>query len=313
MKARECHHEDYQKLVKFWNDNSGWDTISQETWEQRFINAPFGPSIVVVVEDDNMIVAQLIFIQIKIKLGDKTVLGCRPFAAVIHCSFRSLKAYKYMVQLYTYGYKLMKQKGCDLLIMLPDPRWRPIIKFINAIPFNFPLYKKELRDPEDNPLKTTISTQYIDFDHPQISDLWDAVKEQNVFMVLRDKESLKWKNSHRNYKIIGVFNEEELVGLGTILEKVSERQIQICDLLYKNEVVKETVIEHLSEFINKEYSKDERFYKMVILTTDSIKNGLLNCGYVEDNYQFLLAISRINKKLSKESINIAKWYIAAND
>ena len=313
MKVRECYQEDYPNLVEFWNENSGWDSITQETWEDRFIKAPFGPSEVVVIEDNNVIIAQLIFIYLKINLGDKIVLGCRPFAAVISSSARGLKAYKYIIQLYIFGKRLMKQKGCDLLLMLPDPRWKPISKFTDTIPFEFPLYKKELIDQNKIGIKDGFNTFFIDFDHPEIADIWKAVSNQNMYMVSRDQETLKWKNSHRGYKIIGVFNEERLIGVGTILEKVQEKQIQICDLLYANEEAKGSVLDHLSKFINTTYMKDQRFYKMVILAIDSFQKPLLSSGYVQDDYKFLFVISRLNKKLSKETINISKWYIAAND
>src|SRR5690606_28817439 len=103
MKIRECVKEDYPQLVDFWNNNSGWDYITRDIWEQRFIRTPFGPSVVVVAEENNTIVAQLIFILFKINLGDIVALGCKPFAAVIDRSVRSLVGYKYIFQLYSFG------------------------------------------------------------------------------------------------------------------------------------------------------------------------------------------------------------------
>lgn len=40
MAIREATIEDYNNLVDFWNNNSGWDKIDQEIWEERFIDAP---------------------------------------------------------------------------------------------------------------------------------------------------------------------------------------------------------------------------------------------------------------------------------
>ena len=312
MKIREATREDYDKLVEFWNSNAGWDVITREVWEERFIRAPYGPSVVVIGESDGRIIAMLIFIRLKATLGNETVSGCRPFASVIHNSVKGLMGFKHIISVLNFGIRLMREKGHDLLVMIPDPRWKAIARFIDLAYYDFPLYKRAINNHQ-NEIRDSIVTRTIDFDHPGIDNLWLDVKAQNLYMIVREKEILKWKNSHRDYKIVGVFQAEQLIGVATYLEKAQDKQIQICDLLYSHGDVKKTVLLGVSDFISQSYLNDTRFHKMVILVTEALKQCLLEIGYVPDDYQFLFVIKRLNKNIPKKALNISNWYISAND
>jgi hypothetical protein len=313
MNIREATPGDYDELVRFWNNNSGWDEISRETWEERFIRAPYGPSVVILGEKDGRIMAKLVFIRLKVSLGNMTVSGCRPFAAVVDKSLQGLSGYKYIIQIFNYGTKIMRDKGFDLLIMMPDPRWKAIARFVDLLTYNFPLFKRSIGNEFEMNIQDSCQVKSIDFDHPGIESLWEEVRAQDLYMIIREKEILKWKNSHHDYKIAGIFKHEKLIGIATYLEKAQENQIQICDVLYSDNSLKKQVLSHISDFINRTYMTDSRFKKMVILVTESLKNSLEEIGYFPDDYQFLFGIKRLNKNLTKKALNISHWYFSAND
>lgn len=313
MEYSEAIEKEYQELVDFWNRNAGWDHLTLESWSDRFLTTPEGSPSFIIGRENGKIMGQLIFIPVRIFLGEKMVKGCRPFAAAVDLSAQKLTGYKIIIQLYNFGVKLMKGKGFDLMVMLPDPRWKPLSRFIDVSVASFPLYQKLiLQENQDSPI-SLYHTKAIDFDTIEIERLWEEVKKQHLYMVSRDRETLKWKNSHRDYRILGVFQNEKLTGVATYIEKVPEKQIQICDLLYSIESEKKAVLENVSSFLNKEYVKDKRFEKLVILVTESIKECLVDIGYVPDNYQFLFTITRLNKNIPKKTLNISQWYLSAND
>ncbi|MBT4970685.1 MAG: hypothetical protein HOM80_16900, partial [Bacteroidetes bacterium] len=308
---KEATEKDYEALIGFWNENSGWDIISREIWDKRFIQAPHGSSVVLFVEQSNKILAMLIFIRCKISMGSKLVDGCRPFASILSQSVRGrMSVIKYMVQLINFGFKTMQKKGTDIVLMLPDPRWKPLLKFIDINVGEFPLYKKDFSIDFD---VSCNSVKVIDFDFNQISELWNVIKRKNIYMVLRDPENLKWKNSHRDYKIIGVFKKEKLIGIATYLEKIENKQVQICDVLIPNDTEQEFVFNEISCFINREYRNRTDYKKQVILAPKLFLKSLTKSGFVLDDYQFVFAFKRLNKEISKKALSISNWYLSAND
>lgn len=153
MAIREATLEDYNALVEFWNRNSGWDEINRKIWEERFVNAPFGPSVILIVENKLQITAMLVFILFKVRLGKEEVNACRPFAAVVDKTVREyFSGSLYIIQLLKKGFKTMKHKGTDILIMLPNPRWKRLLSLINVHSKEFPLFRKML-SPETISIK----------------------------------------------------------------------------------------------------------------------------------------------------------------
>lgn len=313
MAIREATLKDYDKLVTFWNQNSGWDIITKDIWEDRFINAPYGPSVVLIVESKQKILAMLIFILFKVTLGQKEVNGCRPFAAIADKSIRKISGMKYIGQLINKGFKTMKEKGNDIMIMLPDPRWKRHLRLIRINSYEFPLFKKLLVSDFKYSKNTELFTKIIDFENHEINDLWNKVQNQNVYMISRYRKILKWKNSHRDYKIIGIYQNNKLLGIATYLEKVQDKQIQICDVLIADLKNQEKVFTQISRFLNSEYKDNLEYKKIVILVTKSIRKSLINVGFEPDDYNFLFCIKRLNKNISIDTLNISNWYLSAND
>lgn len=313
MEYFEASESEYPELVGFWNRNAGWDQLTLETWSKRFLKTPEGPPAFIVGREIGKLMGQLIYFPVRIELGEKTVKGCRPFAAVVDSSAQKLTGYKIIVQLYNFGTKLMKDKGFALMVMLPDPRWKPIARFIDVSIATFPLFKKQIlqenRDYPDN----SYQIKAMDFDSVDLDNLWEEVKNHHPYMVSRDREMLQWKNSHRDYHITGVYEGDELAGVATYLEKAPEKQIQICDVLYRHPTNRKAVLETVSRFLEQEYRNDPRFGKMVILVTPILKEDLTAIGYIPDDYQFLFAIKRLDKRISKSALNITNWYLSAND
>lgn len=313
MEIKEATPYDYTNLVEFWNQNSGWDQIHKEIWEDRFIKTPYGPSVIFFIENNNRILAKMVFVIFKIYLGNKEYTGCRPFAAVVDKSVKGIFGIKYAIQLINHGFKAMRNKEIDLLIMLPDPRWKRPLQFIDVVTCEFPLFKLPINNQSISNEYDRASTEFIDFDNIEINDLWIKVKEQDIYMISRNQQVLKWKNRHRDYKLIGVYHENILIGIATYLEKVQERQIQICDILISESKYQKLLFTQISCFINNQYCDNPDFKKMVILVPDLFKENLLVVGYKPDDYQFVFAIKRLNKKISKKALNISNWYLSAND
>jgi hypothetical protein len=313
MEYSAASESEYSELVDFWNRNAGWDQLTLEDWGKRFLITPGDPPVFVIGRDNGKILGHIIFLSFKIILGDKNVKGCRPFAAIVDNSVKGLSGYRIIIQLFNFGIRYMENQGIDLLIMLPDPRWKPLSKFINISFANFPLYKRNIHEMKETLQSINLSVRPGNYDTPALDNLWEEVKKQGRNMICRDRESLKWKNSHRDYKIIEVINKDKLIGIATYIEKATEKQIQICDLLYSHESERKEVLEQVSCFLGRLYKDDNRFEKIVILVTECLKESLIDIGYVADNYQFLFVVKSLNKSISKRALNISQWYLSAND
>lgn len=311
MRIRVANESDYDNLVEFWNKNSEWDIIDRKTWEDRFINSPLGSSVIFITERNNEIIAQVIFIRLDVVLMDQIINACRPFAAVIDNNLKGLTGFRFIAQIYNYSLKILAEMNFDLVFFMPDPRWKPISRLIKVSVAEFPLFKIEIKQYE-NITKTDFNVKSIGFDDPDIDDLWKESMKLKLNMIVRNKEILKWKNSHRNYQIIGIYKREKLIGIAVYIEKGNEKQIQICDILYAKNEFLSPVVNAIRKFLNHLYINSE-FKKIVILVTDNLKESLIKSGFIQDDYNFLFGIKRLNKKISKEKLNISNWYLSAND
>ena len=315
--------EDYDALVQFWCDNSGWDIITREQWEHRFIHTPGGPAAFSLVIDDETqeIVGQFLFVPSPVSVDGNMVKGYRPFAPVIKESIRNqgtTALQELMIQMYFNAFATLSNEGASLIYMLPDPRW---IRILQKQPFfqisTFPLYSKPLPLEQPVALPAGYSIEHLHYDDHRIDVLWEKARQNYGCIGRRDSKSLAWKLSHGHYKLVGVNNESGLAGLFATVQKDRDHQLLICDVLVDGEQsLDATFSAVLIEASNQLASLSEdqpAFTKVAMLAPSFMQPALEKLEFVKEKYAFYSLIHLFDPALEPEQVAPDRWYFSAND
>lgn len=325
---------DKDELVRLWSTETGWDNIDASVWEHRFVKTPFGEAAIAVAVDEetDKIVGQLIFIPLIARIDGREVSAYRPYAAFLPKNARStgtsflaesvrtiqgLNPFAHpMLKMYNLGVESFRERGIDLIYMLPDPLFRRLFKFLpNFHIGSFPLYSLQLPLVKSFVLPEEYKIVEIEPSDERLNEL--SEKSANFFgcSVVRNSKALSWKTSHFDYFFRGIERNGELIGFADLMSKHRDRQLLICDLLATDVEALRAILIAAVNLAN-EYClnhPEQPFNKVAILTTDLLQPIISELGFYRDSYNFLLVIQALNSSLNEQQIAPSRWYASAND
>jgi hypothetical protein len=121
--------------LRLWEENTQWGALTPETWRQRYIDPPHGPSLVVMAVDENDAIAgQLILTSVRVIVDDREVCVLRLSAPILRkdlnrVSLRSMDHPLY--RLYKRGEEAALTAGYDLWYGLPRYGWLPMFPLLS--------------------------------------------------------------------------------------------------------------------------------------------------------------------------------------
>lgn len=317
---------DIDRLVEFWSQQSGWDTIDRNSWEKRFYNTPNGNSEIVIAENraDGSIAAQFIFIPSRISCQGRIYEGFRPFAPVIHKKLREqigfLQMAKYIVGMHNEAIRHFRNRGVTLLHTMPDPRWARLFHFFRGSKVDyFPLYSLPFDGMTGMETDKSITIALSTPANAEINDLWERLSPTLDCCIVRNAETLMWKLSHKQYRIVALYHGVRLAGLSASIFKPEDKQWLICDVLAENnsgafeQILKATSF-HAQSF-RQSLTEPERSscQKIAILATRHMEEPLKRLGFREEKYKFPLLVQMLDRHMDHGSLHPGNWYVSAND
>ena len=313
--------DDIDDLVKFWSDNSGWDQIDRTEWERRFHHTPYGKATVALAIKKKEIVGQFVFIPTVISIDGKEVKAFRPFAPVVKESLRSALGMATLIEIifkmYNYAIDHFRLKGISLVHMLPDPRWVRGFRFLSDIQIgDFPLWSIPLPTKEKFVLPDGYEVEPINATDEKIDLLWAKNSRLYGCSLPRNTQTLSWKTSHGDYKLVGIFYQGELVGLSTSTVKEKDKQWLICDMISSDG--DETLLAIIKATCNAAHDfvtsqTGTAVEKAAILATALIEKNIKQLGFKKEKYKFPIVVQLLDPKLSKQQVAPERWYASAND
>lgn len=321
--------DDIDRIIKFWNENSGWENdMGLDEFNLRFCSSPYGEPIIMLAidEDNNELVGQFSFLPVSVTINSRQLKSYRPFGAVFKESFREkfgiasfLTGKHPVLVLYNKGADEALRKGATLTYLLPDPRWG---KILSVMPFQtkkFPLWSfnlsQEILDFDSN-----ICVTPIDPSDPAIDQLWEKAHLVNHCAITRNCLTLQTKNkiSHGKFKMTGVYQNDRLIGVFSLRYKPEGYQWMIGDLLsFDNSETLKLTLQAACLEAKKEYlqvdSEPDKSYKTAILATPLIEEIVKDIGFYKESYQFVLAVHLLDKQLSKKEVAPENWYVSDSD
>jgi hypothetical protein len=316
---------DINKLITLWNENAEWGEIDREQWEKVFYHTPFGPSTIVLATDsktDNVL-AQFVFIPMKALVQGTELKVFRPFAPIVKKSVREeigmLTLFHYIFKMYRFAVRHFITEGVDLLYVIPDPRWARSFQLVPGLKLaNFPLWCLPLVEENLKFLPNGYAIEDISPSDPRMNELWIKTSKLHDCSIIRDATCFPWKLSHRDYRFLGVTNNEKLFGFAVFLYKNQDKGILICDVLAES---KEAFRITLQAACIKAYAfkcslpeaEQPVCEKVSILATPLIQTIAEDLGFQKNTYKFSLGVHMLSKKLPKDKVKPESWYVSAND
>jgi hypothetical protein len=315
--------DDIDGLVQFWNENGGWDVIDRAEWEKRFYHTPHGPaSIVIALDESQKIVGQFIFIPAKVSVDNEIYDAYRPQAPVIRSDVRTalgmLTLFEYISKMYKFAVRSFIKQKIYIIYMLPYRRWARAFKFIKGTSVdNFPLWSFSLQnDAQEFILPPEYSTETIKPDDKRINDLWERSSALFKCCAVRDASVLPWKLSLKKFTLIGIMNNERLIGLCASLYSEPDKQWLICDILAESEEILEITIKaacNQAILFKQTLADSDKVRKVAILSTPLIEKIISGLSFYKDAYDFSVVIHILDSKFNKTEIAPKHWYFSAND
>lgn len=323
--------DDIERIIQFWNENSGWETnMDKAEFDLRFHSSPFGePILMLAVDDDrNEIVGLCCFLAASVTIKGKNVICYRPFGAILKETFREqfgisslLTGNHPILKLFKFGSSIAKQMNASLIYLIPDPRWS---KIASVMPFSihrFPLWSYHLKEDNSHLVKSTISVKDMHSNDPDIDRLWQQSPKTSFCTLTKSIQfyQLKVNMRHGLYQLKGVYENDKLIGLFTFHFKPGEQQWIIGDLLTLDNdeklihTLKAACYAAQIEWTEK-HAINKKPYKVALLATPIIEQKVKALGFFKDDYYFMLAVQLLdNINFSKADVAPEHWHISAND
>jgi hypothetical protein len=318
--------DDEPALMKHWSEQSGWDHVNSEAWENRFLRTPLGPARFAVAEDasSQQILAQFAFIPSLVCVDGQEVAAYRPFAPIITKEARGLFLTPNFVdhpavRMYREAVQDLKSTGTRLLYSVPDPQWLLLFGFAPVATLQcakFPLWSLQLPLAEPFPLHCSYAVGPAELSSERLDKLWQRAAEVHGCAVVRDSRGMSWKVGNDGYMVVGVERNGELIGLVASRPK-GDKQWLICDLLSVDSG--ESLLATLAAACNLAHahalaaSPEHPIRKVAVLATSGLTPVLQRLGFAPDTYEFPLMVHVLDPTLAKDVVAPTRWYVSAND
>lgn len=325
MSCRLYTPADTEKLIELWNENAEWGTITREDWEKVFYCTPYGPSTIVLAisKDTDEIVAQFVFIPVRISVQGTEVNAFKPCAPIVKKSVREemglLTLFNYILKMYRFAVKHFVTEGVHLLYVMPDPRWVRGFQLIPGMNLaNFPLWCLTLENEITERLPLGYTLENISPSDPRINELWAKSSKLHDCSIIRDTTFFPWKLSHRDYKFVGITHEERIIGFAAFIYKDLIKGIIICDVLAEDESALKITLQAACAMVYRfkqslPEAEQSICEKVSILATPLIQKVVTELGFHKNNYKFSLGVHVLNKVILKKNVKPENWYVSAND
>jgi len=318
---RDYQEEDIPTLLRFWNEETNWGTLTLDQWRQMFLETPDGEASIALATnaDTGQILGQFIFIPCRVSVNGQEVSAFRPFAPIMTKGVRGFLGGAHpIIEMYWQGVRAVQARGGGLIYMVPDPRW---LRFFRMFPFltcgSFPLWSLKLPLSAPLPLDDgyTMASLTVWWDE-RVEKLWEQASRLHGCQVVRNSQTLQWKLSRDDYTITSVERHGEMVGLVASQQR-GDRQWLICDLLAADmgDSLRATLIAvvnvaHAEALIPE---RKKPIIKVAVLVTPVMEPVVSSLGFLRDAYDFPMVVHVLDSTLSKEDVNPPRWYVSGND
>lgn len=314
--------DDLPAIRRLWLEATNWGALPEAQWQRYVVDAPLdGAMFVVAADDAGDIVGQFVFLPSLVSLGGRIVRACRPGAPIVSRRAPQPALPNPMrhpaAAMYLTAVRELRAAGVGLLYMVPDPRWVRFLKMFPGMHAGFfPLWCRPLPLPGPLPLPAGYTAAPLAAFDTRVDRLWERASRLHDNMVVRNARVLAWKVGHGDYDVLGIERGGELVGVVASRRK-GDRQWLVCDLLAAD--LDDALRATLAAVTNLAHERacaapaDHPLIKVSLLVTPRMEPVVRELGYERNEYRFPLALQVLDPTISAAEVELARWYLSAND
>lgn len=313
--VRLFRKEDLPGVLRLWEDHSGWGGITEQQWNEWYMDTPWGESVVVVIEDQgNQIVGQLVFTPFPLSLPNQTGTAYRISAPILKEGIRAGRVVnpehptRRMLDL---GLSSVSTRGALAAYAMPLISWRAFFRRIPGF------YVQEY-DCARIDVKTVLTFRDSDLDvEPAVSfsqehnRLWqEAISDMPIKTALKRTEAL-WNYRLSHQLVLNVRTTSGKL-LGYIA--VKRKSGLVVDLLARNIQDLKRVVDAGAKALatrREEFGNDVSALKLMV--TPQIQNMMTEPGIDQEDFRFLFCVMPTSAEVAPPALSPSNWYLTAGD
>ncbi|MEJ7812552.1 MAG: hypothetical protein WKG32_19225 [Gemmatimonadaceae bacterium] len=321
---REC---DLPGVLRLWEEEAGWGSLTPETWRQWYIDTPHGPCTTVVgVDDAGQIAGQEIFTPSVLTVGGCEVRALRLSAPILAKSLRSGSARSRehpVIRLYVVGAEAAAAAGFGLVYALPEHAWLPFFRWSQrlGIPrgdFAISEYRcvalplASIGATVARASRGLLARQAEDFG-ADYDELWQTAVDTFPIQcgVVRSRSWLRFKNGGRIMIETREPGSGALVGYAAIKRKTG----LIADILARSPGELPAVLAACAGAVAEAQHAGTvfPFAALQAMETSTLRPALHELGFEPVAYKFAFVCATLDPGLSCEAVMPDRWYVNPGD
>lgn len=323
LTCRLMQDEDLGALLRLWEEESGWGSLTPETWREWFVDTPHGECVVAVAAtEDNDIVAQLVLTPTKVVVGEDEVPALRLSAPVLASSLRLGVARDPdhpVIGMFRVAVGAAVQRGCRLMYALPRRSWLALFRWAarsglgQCLTASYPCLASTPASVASETFGegARFSARIADGFGPDYGSLWTSAREGLPVTcgVVREPKWLQWRLGDHTVVEVRDNEDDALAGYAA----VRNSDVLLCDLLARNPDDIELVLSAVLHIRSSGATSDDGPPSLKAMRTPALAPALESLAFAPVDFEFAFVCYALDPSLSAEMIAPDRWYIMPGD
>lgn len=317
---RLYQEDDLPGLLRLWEEEAGWGSLTPETWHQWYVDTPYGPCLVVVAVDENGdIVGQEVFNPSSAIVGNQQVRALRISAPILRKGLRraSLRNRNHpIIRLYDTAMDIAVKQGYSLVYAVTRKDWLSFLKWESRFTdIEYDCLASPLAPvlPETLGEATYLTACTVTEFGREYDALWQSARDTFPisFGVVRQSDVLRYKNGGHITLEVRDTRDNSLVGY-TATKKQSGL---LVDILARCPADITPVLATTLNWFASEQNKaaQEGITCLKTMETAVLRPALQALNFTPVDYKFALICNTLDPSLTPEAISLDRWYVTPGD
>ncbi len=318
---RVARESDIPSLVRLRDEGAGWGALTADQWQAYHVTTPFGPSIVVVAEDERGDVAgQLILRPMDVLVGAKRVAALRLSEHILRRDVRHVTIRNMSHPTIGLFYRAMEAavaNGYQIIYSLPYTKLLPVFKWHGGFMIaEYPCVSIPIRRPpvekSDDITRLTVSPA-THFDE-RYEALWQSAVENFPIHcgVVRSPDWLRYR--YGGALVLEVLNarDNSLAGYAAI----DEKRALLADIIATTPAELLPVLTAALNWLatRRDRNDGDGIEDLKVMETPILRLALRALGFTPVDYTFPFVVHEpLNPALSRDDIAPDRWHIMLGD
>lgn len=315
--------DDLAGVLQLWERESGWGTLTAETWRKWYVETPYGPCIVAVAADEEgEILGQLVFTPAMVTIDGTMVKGLRLSAPVLaprlRGTARSILDHP-VARLYRVGIEEARARGHSVVYAFTQSAWLSFFRSgvrMGLPPFadaEYPCLARPFAPPPPASLSRGCVASRITQFGEEFHALWETARTSFPIHcgVVRKPGWLDYKNS--SHLTLEVRDPEDGVLVG--YSAMRARDGLLMDILARRPAHLTTVLAATLEWLASR-SGDPSLGgvdTLKAMASPQLERALNTLGFEPVDYLFAFVCNPLEAELALEEIAPERWYLTPGD